>query len=115
MVETKLERIHSTDTEKFSSLVLSDYYDVIRELISIILLLDGYKTTGDGAHKALIEYLKKYSEFSQSEIIFMDDLRMLRNRIEYDGFFVQTDYVKRKISEITLIIKKLKGVVKTKF
>jgi len=115
MVDTKSERVNSTDTVKFPSLVLSDYYDIIRELISIILLLDGYKTKGDGAHKTQIEYLKNYPAFIQSELIFMDDLRITRNRIEYDGFFVQADYVKRKTPEILALIKKLKEVIKKIF
>jgi len=39
----------------------------------------------------LIEYLSEaYSEeFSRSEIYFLDDLRKIRNRINYDGFFVK--------------------------
>ena len=45
MVEINLERIQLTDQKKFVSNIVKDYYDVIRELISIILLLDGQENT----------------------------------------------------------------------
>jgi len=57
MAETTLEMIDSLDPERFPSNVLKEYYGVIRELIQVILLLDGYKTVGEGAHKRLIDYL----------------------------------------------------------
>lgn len=46
--------IEVIDITKFSSIVTKEYYDVIRELMSVILLLDGYKTYGERAHKKLI-------------------------------------------------------------
>lgn len=58
MVETTLEMIDTIDSRKFSSHVVKEYYEVIRELITVILLLDGYKTQGEGAHKKLIESLQ---------------------------------------------------------
>ncbi|MBI5347467.1 MAG: hypothetical protein HZB66_02560 [Candidatus Aenigmarchaeota archaeon] len=62
MVETTLEMINHIDRNKFPSNVAKEYYEVIRELTSIILLLDGYKAVGEGAHKKQIEYLEaKYS------------------------------------------------------
>ena len=55
MVETTLEMIETIDVAKFPSNIVKEYYDVIRELMTAILLLDGYKTHGEGAHKKLIE------------------------------------------------------------
>lgn len=46
MVETTLEMIDTIDSKKFTSLVVKEYYEAIRELITVILLLDGYKTHG---------------------------------------------------------------------
>jgi hypothetical protein len=43
------------DSKKFTSHVVKEYYEVIRELITVILLLDGYKTHEEGAHKKLVE------------------------------------------------------------
>ena len=55
MVNKTLEMISEIDAEKFPSNVIKEYYEVIRELLSVLLLLDGYKTIGEGAHKTLID------------------------------------------------------------
>lgn len=115
MVKTTLEMLKSIDADKFSSNVTKEYYDIIRELMTIILLLDGYKTFGDGAHKRLVEYIgKNYKDFTNYEILLIDDLRITRNKITYDGFFVQSDYIERKIKDIQKIIDKLNIIIKKK-
>ena len=99
----------------FPSNITKECYEIIRELISILLLLDGYKTYGEGAHKKLIEYLKaNYKEFGEHEISLIDDLRNIRNKIAYDGFFVERDYVERKLKGINEVIGKLKTAVNKK-
>ena len=115
MVDTTIEMIRVIDVAKFSSNVTKEYYDVIRELLSVILLLDGYKTYGEGAHKKLIEYIQdNYKEFNEYEISLLDDLRIKRNKIAYDGFFVDNCYIERKIKDIQEIIGKLKELIKKK-
>ncbi len=112
MVETTMEMISAIDSRKYPSNVLKEYYEVIRELITVILLLDGYKTQGEGAHKKLIEYLEKnYPEFKGHEISLIDDLRLTRNRIAYNGFFVTDEYLERKMKEILAIIEKLRVII----
>ena len=109
MTDKTIEMIEVLDIERFSSHVTKEYYDVLRELISIILLLDGYKTRGEGAHRRLIEYLQShYRGFDESESFLMDDLRIKRNKIAYDGFFVTKEYIERKVGDIQKIINKLK-------
>jgi len=115
MVDTTIDMIGVIDITKFSSNVTKEYYDVIRELISVVLLLDGYKTYGEGAHKKLIEYLQSnYKEFNEYELLLMDDLRITRNKVTYDGFFVERGYIERKIKDIQKIISKLKDIIKKK-
>lgn len=115
MAETTLSMAETIDIEKFPSNLAKEYYDIIRELISAILLLDGYKTYGEGAHKKVIDYLaEKYKQFSEHEIKTIDELRAIRNRISYDGFFIQPDYIKRKKEVLGMIIKKLVELLNNK-
>lgn len=115
MVDTSLEMVKQINKNKFPSNITKEYYDIIRELISVILLLDGYKTVGEGAHKRLIEYLESsYKQFNSHEILLIDDLRIIRNKIAYDGFFVTEDYLNRKIKDFQNIISKLKRIIKEK-
>jgi ABC-type multidrug transport system ATPase subunit len=80
------ERIKKSDRKKMTALIITDYYEIIKELITAVLLLDGYKTL---SHKNLIEYLKeKYSEFDSHMVSILNNLRVLTNRVCYDGFFI---------------------------
>ncbi|MBU4373739.1 MAG: hypothetical protein KJ714_04715 [Euryarchaeota archaeon] len=112
MVETTLEMINTIDSKRFPSHVVKEYYEVLRELITVILLLDGYKAYGEGAHKKLIEYMEKnYGDFKGHEISLIDDLRVIRNKIAYDGFFVTDDYPERKRKDILALIDKLRIII----
>ena len=115
MTDTTLKMIKEIDIDKFSSNITKEYYEIIRELMTIILLLDGYKTYGEGSHKKLIEYLElNYREFDKSEIYFIDDLSNIRNKIAYDGFFVEINYILNNIKNIQRIIEKLNKIIENK-
>ncbi|NQV91055.1 hypothetical protein HQ489_01130 [Candidatus Woesearchaeota archaeon] len=115
MVNTTLEMIQTIDSHKFPSHITKEYYDVIRELLSISLLLEGYKTVGEGAHKELIEHFTNHDiGLSQSDLTVIDKLRTIRNRISYDGFFVTNDYLERNKKTFLSIINKLKKMVGSK-
>jgi len=115
MVETTLEMIKTIDLKRFSSNIVKEYYEVLRELMSIILILDGYKTEGEKAHKKLIEYLDtNYEQFTKYEISLLNDLRIKRNKIAYDGFFIKESYILRKEKDIQRLIDKLKRIIEKK-
>lgn len=112
MVDNTLEMISEIDIERFPSIITKEYYECIRELMTIILLKDGYKTYGEGSHKAQIEYLKEnHDSFTGYEIHTIEELRKLRNKISYDGFFIEKEYIARKSKTIKKIIKKLKEMI----
>jgi hypothetical protein len=98
--------------DQFASLVVEDYYEIIKEILTALMAIDGYKTL---SHEVLIGYLKEfYPEFSDAEIILADELRRLRNKISYGGFFITADFVERRISEIDALTQKLLGVLQKK-
>ena len=106
------ERIKSQNKSKMTVLIVSDYYEIIKELITAILLTEGYKTL---SHKDLIDYLKdKYSQFTANEISILDDLRILRNRITYEGFLIEVPYLNRNEHLFKDIINKLKDILNIK-
>lgn len=103
------ERIKLQDRKRMATLIISDYYEIIKELITAVLFIDGYRTL---SHKDLIDYLKEnYQEFNEHEISVLDDLRVLRNRISYEGFLVDSAYLERNEKQLKAIIKKLTGLV----
>ncbi|MBS3176882.1 hypothetical protein J4457_06630 [Candidatus Woesearchaeota archaeon] len=68
-----------------------------------------------GAHKRQIEYLEShYKNFTKAEILFIDELRVVRNKVSYDGFFVKGEYLDRKLVAILQIIANLNDLVTQK-
>jgi len=112
MVSLIKERIKKQERDKMAALIIADYYEIIKELITAILLIDGYKTL---SHKDLIDYIKeKYKEFSIRELSVLDDLRVLRNRIAYEGFFIEPSYLERNEPLFKEIIGKLENLIERK-
>ena len=46
-------RIKSQNKDKFASLIVVDYYEIIKEMTTALLLTEGYKTL---SHKDLIDF-----------------------------------------------------------
>ena len=112
MVYLREKRIQKSEADEFATLLVEDYYEIIKELATAILNLSGYKTL---SHKALFEFLKdNYKLFALSEIELIDELRKIRNKVVYEGFFVKGDYLKRNKVIINSIISKLKKLAEEK-
>ncbi len=115
IAEMTAERLKITDTKDYVTLTTKDYYDVIKELMTAIALLDGYKTEGDGAHRILIEYVGvKYKDFTTNEIRIIDDMREKRNKAYYEGILLPEDYLEKRRDDINSVVIKLKQILKNK-
>lgn len=112
MMEVRIDALTYLDSKKHTSVIVDGYYEIIKEAITALMAIYGYKTT---SHEVLVGYLKEfYKEFSAEEINFIDSLRKLRNKIDYKGFFVKEEYLNRNLPEIIDIINKLKGILNEK-
>ena len=107
MAEATLERLDNTDMDKYPSNTLLDYYDVIHKLIEAIILKDGIKVKGEGAHKELIDYVTKEKKIDEHMRVFLQQMRDYRNRISYEGFMIHKNYINLNKEVIRKIIKHL--------
>ena len=77
-----------------------------------MLLIDGYKTL---SHIELIEYIKNNpKEFTEENISILNNLRILRNRTFYEGFFIDISYLEQNEISFKEMIKKLKNLIDMK-
>lgn len=97
--------------EKYSSLLVEGYYEIIKELLTAYLNLNGLESSN---HECLIRYFNKQNPELEVEAEKMDELRSVRNRIDYRGFFVRKEFFERNKLEYRHIIKLLKKMVKDK-
>ena len=113
MAMVTLQRLKEIDFEKYPSNTLLDYYCIIHKLMEAIALSDGIKTTGEGAHRELIEYVVKKSDFEKSISDFLQQMRDYRNRISYEGFIIKKNYITLNNNKIVTIINKLNTLIKS--
>lgn len=64
--------------EKYSSLLVEGYYEIIKELLTAYLNLNGLESSN---HECLIRYFQKQNHELEVEAQKMDELRQVRNRI----------------------------------
>ena len=112
MVELRVEMLKLIPLNKYASPLVEEYYEIIKELITAILLIEGYKTL---SHIELIRYIENNrKEFTEEDISVLDNLRILRNRVTYEGFFINTSYLERNEISFKEMIKKLKNLISMK-
>jgi len=100
--------------EENQSILVREYYEIIRELASAVLSISGYKAIGENAHKETIDYLSNFKEFSSQEIFEMHELRIRRNKNSYEGVEIKSPYLENRKEEFENIINKLKEILKKK-
>ena len=69
------------DCNEFSMFVFENFYDCLRELLDVVLVLEGYKSY---SHEAVIVYLKKFN-ISEEIILTLNRFRLRRNNSKYYG------------------------------
>jgi len=112
LIEMAKERFQDINKESKTYKIVEEYYEVIKELITALMYLDGFKTL---SHKMLIVYLEKnYNEFNKAETILIDELRKLRNNIVYYGQKIEKDFLINNEENITFIILKLFKIINSK-
>jgi len=91
--------------DEFIVLKVEAFYDIIKELIFAHLYKNSYNCTN---HLCLIAYLKEKIKDFDFEIQKIDELRKVRNEINYRGLTIKKDYLERNELEFKNIIKRLK-------
>lgn len=85
--------------------IIEEYYEIIKELLTSFMYLQGYKTL---SHKTLVEFsAENIKELSKREIELIDELRVKRNNIVYYGEQVNIEFLKSREEAIKQIIEKL--------
>jgi hypothetical protein len=109
MIEVRMKALGLKDRKEFASLVVEDYYEIVKEAITALMTLDGYKTL---SHEVLVGYLKEfYPQFSEAEIRLIDQFRQLRNKIAYKGFFITDDFLERSEARMKAVVSKIRNIL----
>jgi hypothetical protein len=112
MTKDREEFIKTLEINDNSATVITEnYYEIIKELGTILLLLKGLKATGEYAHKEIIEHLEQSKFIDSFEASISQDLRIKRNYSSYEGKRISKEYLAGKKKSLLDIIKKLRSAV----
>ena len=105
MANLRLKFWDKNVADEFIILKIEAYYDIIKELLFAHLYKNGYNCTN---HLCLIAYLRENMKEFDFETQKIDELRKVRNEINYRGLTIKKDYLERNELEFKNIIKRLK-------
>jgi len=111
LIEQRENFTSRIDKTEFPTIVVEGYYEIIKELVSVYLLVNGAKMVGENAHKDLIDELFRIKKINESEKVFLQDLRVKRNQSSYEGKQIEVVYLINNEKRILEIIKNLKSEV----
>lgn len=95
----------------YPTIIAENYYEIIKELSTALLLLNGFKAIGENAHKEIIDSLGKFINFDSQTISVLQDLRIRRNNSQYEGEPFDISYLENNQKFLLDIIDKLKKKV----
>jgi len=105
MCEVRLKIIrHIELDEETASVISTDYYEVIKELLTALLLKNGLKSDN---HECLISFFRHKFPQYRYESNILHQLKNVCNRVSYDGIFVKKGYVSVNKLEFEHIIELL--------
>jgi hypothetical protein len=106
--------ISKVDISEYQDIPVRTYHEIMRELAGALMLIAGYKTIGENAHKETIDFLSRYKEITQDDIFEMQELRMKRNQNSYEGKPIKSPYLENKRTKFDKIIAKLKKMIRNR-
>ncbi len=106
----RLKRAKNTEINKDTvSLVVEDYYEVIKELLVAYLLKNGLRSKN---HQCLISYFYIKNKNYESESYLISQMSFFRNRLNYYGEDIPMEFYEKNKKEFENIIKVLKELTK---
>ena len=92
--------------ENTAPYIFEDVYECLREAAQSLMSLKGYKPY---SHEALISFLKKFFDFSESDIASFNRYRILRNKTVYRGEKISAEICKEALNFLLKFLPELKN------
>ncbi len=115
MISEREKFVSVIGKKEFSTIIAENYYEIIKELSTALLLLNRIKIIGENAHKEIIDSLAEYAKFTPYEISLLQDLRIKRNQSQYEGKQIDVSYLENKKEILQKIMNKLKKIIQKDF
>lgn len=105
----RLKRAQNTEVNLDTvSLIVEDYYEVIKELLVAYLLKNGLRAKN---HQCLISYFYKKNPDYEREALLISQMSFFRNRLNYYGEDIPLEFYKENKEEFERLIKLIKDLI----
>ena len=106
-------RFLKTINKSFPNMIFETVYEIIREAINALMLLDGYKPY---SHEVVIAFLEKFyrKNFEEYELKTLNELRIKRNNSFYNGEKVSLEFAEKSTEFLDELFPKLKSLFEGK-
>ena len=101
-----IEQFEVTDDNV--SFVIEGYYEIIKELLVAYLLKNGLRSKN---HQCLITYFYQKNQNRESEIKLIGQMSYYRNRLNYYGESIPTNFYHKHKDEILMIIRLIESLL----
>lgn len=106
----RLKRARNTKiNQKDVSLVVEDYYEIIKELLVAYLLRNGLRSKN---HQCLISYFYVKNKNYEKESYLISQMSFFRNRLNYYGEDIPIEFYEKNKQDFERIISILKELIK---
>jgi len=107
--DLRLKRARNTKPdEKAVSLIVEDYYEIIKELLVALLLKNGLRSNN---HQCLISYFYRKNPNHEKEAYLISQMSFFRNRLDYYGESIPLEFYNKNKEEFENIIKIIKNLL----
>jgi len=107
---SRLKRAKNTKINQENvSLVVEDYYEVIKELLVAYLLKNGLRSKN---HQCLISYFYIKNKVYEKESYLISQMSFFRNRLNYYGEDIPAEFYEKNKKDFEKIISILKELIK---
>ena len=93
-------------TSENANTIIKESYDILMSVIRARMLIQGFNSSGQGAHEAEVAYLREIG-INELDVQLADQLRYFRNGIMYYGKSVDRDYAEKAMQLMKRIKEKL--------
>lgn len=108
--ESRLKYVkRSKVDEENVSFVVEGHYEIIKELLVALLLVNGLRSKN---HQCLISYFYKNYPQYEGEVHLISQMSYLRNRLEYYGEKIDFGFYDKNKNEFDKIVKILRHIIK---
>ena len=88
-------------------IIIESYYEIVKELLTATMALDGLKSNN---HECLVRFFETKFKL-EYEASIIQNLKNLRNRIQYEGYMPKKEFIERNKLELDHIIKLIRDKI----